>query len=869
MAVLQSPNSNLPLLFIVLLRLALLLAYTGLIPLGEAPDEPAHLDYARFIAQHGRLPADLAERDAAGYRSVWPPLYHLLVSLPLAVVGDAPPTQLKAVGDTPRRLIPTDGQTIAAFIHTGDEAWPWRGLPLAWHLGRLVSVGLATGAVLITYAFARRVTASRRLALGAAALHAFVPQTLFIGAVLNDDNLLFVLSGLVLLALIAIAQRAGPPAPAQVFRLGILLGLATVAKYNALPLWILVLLWGGWLARKTWLKSGLALFSGAFMGAGWWFGFVWLQFNQIERLGWLRGSLAALTAGTADASLRRLSAGADLRLPPPSAWLEWSSTFFRSFWGLFGGGGTIALPGWGYLLLAALSVLAIGGLFARRAGEQSAGNITPFLLATPFLFLLLPLARFILTGGSVAETAQARHLFPALPVIALGFVWGLAGIGRGAGKRLRTLSSARFNFGFEIILPLVGLLLSLSALPLIEAAYPPPIPLRTTPEAATAQNLVNAPLAEGITLIGYELEPVAEGRLPVTLVWGATGIPPENYRVQLSLTDAEGHSPGGWIGHPLGGRYPTRAWDAGDVLRHTVPIPVVPGLPATQATLSLRLLDGEGRPATDAIALTGLAIPASPAAPLTPAQLRADGLAPESAFTYRSTLSFVLPDQSAPPRLVAPDGATYAPLQFLRGDKGGVAHFLVDAAWPAGTYRLSADERLTALVANRARRFDGPAPAFVVNAGFAGEVTLLGYDLPQRRVRPGESFPVVLYWRAEKTIDRDLTVFNHLLDQASVQRGGADRIPQNYYSTVLWAPGEIVSDRYEVPVEAAAPDGIYWLDVGLYPSEQPGFSLPRFAEGLPVESNSVRLGPVKVGGPPAGATIGEADPQTPLRQSFG
>ncbi len=55
-----------PLLVIVLLHLALLLTYSSLTPLGEAPDEPAHLDYARFIAQNGRLPATLAERQAAG-----------------------------------------------------------------------------------------------------------------------------------------------------------------------------------------------------------------------------------------------------------------------------------------------------------------------------------------------------------------------------------------------------------------------------------------------------------------------------------------------------------------------------------------------------------------------------------------------------------------------------------------------------------------------------------------------------------------------------------------------------------------------------------------------------------------------------------
>jgi hypothetical protein len=93
------------------------------------------------------------------------------------------------VGDTPRRLIPTNGQTIAAFIHTADEAPPWRGLPLAWHLGRFISVGLTALSVVLTYVIAWRLTGQRNLAISAAALHAFIPQLLFIGSVLNDDNL--------------------------------------------------------------------------------------------------------------------------------------------------------------------------------------------------------------------------------------------------------------------------------------------------------------------------------------------------------------------------------------------------------------------------------------------------------------------------------------------------------------------------------------------------------------------------------------------------------------------------------------------------------------------------------------------------------
>jgi hypothetical protein len=156
-----------------------------------------------------------------------------------------------------------------------------------------------------------------------------------------------------------------------------------------------------------------------------------------------------------------------------------------------------------------------------------------------------------------------------------------------------------------------------------------------------------------------------------------------------------------------------------------------------------------------------------------------------------------------------------------------------------------------------------------VNANFADTLTLLGYDLPARRVQPGDSFPVTLHWRAERSIGQNLLVFNHLLDQAAIQHGGADRIPQLYYTTLLWVPSEIVSDTYDVPVNANAPPGVYWLDVGLYPSSQPTFSLPLFENGQPIDRNSVHLGPLKIGGPPPSVTVPEAHLQNPLNLTFG
>jgi hypothetical protein len=480
------------------------------------------------------------------------------------------------------------------------------------------------------------------------------------------------------------------------------------------------------------------------------------------------------------------------------------------------------------------------------------------------LFLPLPLLRFILSG-SIVETAQGRHLFPALPAITLGLVWGLSHLTLKVERSTLNVKRSTFNLS-RLLLPL----LSLYSLTLIRDSYPPPIPLRTTADAAIAANLLNTKAAEAITLVGYEIGQTSPGILPVSLIWQAEAIPPDDYLIELTLTGETGQSIGGWLGHPLGGRYPTRAWDEGDILRHTIPIPLLSGSSAISATLTLRLLDSFGQPITAPITLlSDFHVPPAPLLPLTSAQLRADELPLDAPFTYRSTLSFVLAD-SPPTNLIAPTGQSFPPDRLIPGPGGSIAHFIVAANWPSGEYYLPLNvERLTFNVTNRPRQFDLPPMQHPLHANFANSLTLLGYDLPQRRVQPGAAFPITLHWRAERPIGHNLIVFNHLLDQAAVQHGGADRVPRLYYTTLLWVPGEIVSDAYEVPVAANAPPGIYWLDIGLYPSEQPTLSLPLFENNRPLDHNSIRLGPLKIGGPPLSVTLSAAQPQTPLNISFG
>jgi hypothetical protein len=139
-----------------------------------------------------------------------------------------------------------------------------------------------------------------------------------------------------------------------------------------------------------------------------------------------------------------------------------------------------------------------------------------------------------------------------------------------------------------------------------------------------------------------------------------------------------------------------------------------------------------------------------------------------------------------------------------------------------------------------------------LEANFADQIQLLGYDLPKTQVKTGEAIPVTLYWQAppDKAPDADFIQFNHLHDIDGTLRGGYDRQPLEYYNTRRWAPGEIVIDGYAVPVDADAPPGEYYLDVGYYLTvgESP-VSLPLVVDGRQSEITAVTIGPIEVVAP--------------------
>jgi len=116
-----------------------------------------------------------------------------------------------------------------------------------------------------------------------------------------------------------------------------------------------------------------------------------------------------------------------------------------------------------------------------------------------------------------------------------------------------------------------------------------------------------------------------------------------------------------------------------------------------------------------------------------------------------------------------------------------------------------------------------------VNLG--DKVTFLGYELDEGIINPGETIHLVFYWQAQEEMDRDYTVFTHLLDAKSQIWAQEDSQPQKGdYPTSIWDEGEMIRDEYELEVGLATPPGDYLIEVGIYLLET-GERLPVLEEG--------------------------------------
>lgn len=99
---------------------------------------------------------------------------------------------------------------------------------------------------------------------------------------------------------------------------------------------------------------------------------------------------------------------------------------------------------------------------------------------------------------------------------------------------------------------------------------------------------------------------------------------------------------------------------------------------------------------------------------------------------------------------------------------------------------------------------------------FGERIMLLGYD--QELLDDG--LDLTLYWRAERPLDQNWTVFVHLVDSAGTLVAQRDSQPRDgRYPTSVWDQGEVVDDRHFLALPSDLSNGVYQVVVGLYSIE--------------------------------------------------
>jgi 4-amino-4-deoxy-L-arabinose transferase-like glycosyltransferase len=836
---------------IVALYLLLAVTHSLIVPLTTGNDEWAHFLYVRFITEHGRLPQTPAERAEAGYKADAPPLYHLLVAGLSA--GIEPTRLLRPLDpDLPRRYLADNVTPSYALVHTAVEQMPFRGEVLVWYVGRWLAIAFGLGLIVVTYATALFVfPAQHRRAALAAALVAFIPAVIFHSSVLSYESLSALLTALFLLAALQAIRR--PNVWRWWVALGLLAGLSIVAKYSALllPLEIIFVAGLALAAKPRPAPSIIArlLVAGLVLAVvvGLWFGYVLRYFNTVESQGPVMGLLQPLLIGDASDTTSVQVAGflfgrhtvAEQARPPlPRNYPHLAQSFLDSFWAAPIAGRFFLSPGLTWLFTG-LAVVGLAGLWPLWAASTPATRRALLLLIFHAVLILPLLVVRVLFSFDPQEVAQGRHiLLPAASAIAILLIWGWAHW----SPKLAGLAVA-------------GLLAwcAIGQVGTAWAAYSPPLPVWPHLAPSTGDELLPGQLAL------LDASPHVTGAaLAVTLHWAALAAMPEDYLVGLTLTDAAGQVSGHALGHPAAGRYPTRAWEPGDVVEDRYRLPLS-GPISGEASLQLRLLTRSGEPVPDTVRNLGpVALPPLPAIAAAIDSPSARPLRPNQSFTVISRQL---------PTLTFADGTQQSPFQSA----GPFHTFVVGPDWPASG-AISVDSTTLGALAFDIppRNFAPPDIPSPLPANFNNQLELLGYHLPTRRIEPGGRLPLTLYWRGLAYMGEDYRIFANPLDETQQRRGGYDRRPQDGYSTLRWVPGEVVPDPFGIPIDPAAPAGIYTIDFGLYRETGRGAeSLPLMQDGQPLPQHSIRLGPIKVGGPPPDVLAQNPSPQHPLNRPFG
>jgi hypothetical protein len=544
--------------------------YSLVTPIFETPDEAQHFFVVREIVEQHGLPVQ-----RAGEPGRWlqegsqPPLYYLIGA---ALSGWIDASDWQEYANRNPFAVQGDPLTPGnrnVFLHVAPEGFPWHGTVLAVHVLRLISLGLGAAAVAITYAVARLVfPAHRRLALGAAAIHAFIPQFTFISAAVSNDSLAALTCGAVLWQSLRVVR--GAATPRDDLLLGTLVGLAALSKLSgaalalvavaAVGMWAVRMDHPGSQMRQPVVRRQIAfrisrVAAAALLVAGWWYARNFLAYGDLT-------------------GLNRMLAIVGTRNPAPDFWqlLDELEGLRLSFWGVFGWF-SILMPAVFYSVLDGLAFVALVGLSVRLVLEaRSTSRKSPELtLSKRLAYALHPAALLVMTvaivfagvvrWGTLTPGLQGRLLFPALPALAILLSAGLDSWYEFL-KRPRLWWIRRLASAFPL-----AYLLSAAAIPFLVIA-----PAYARPELAAAGGA--APLvrwmgAAQIDLVGSEPPsmPVHPGdNLPLEFRWFAREPIRSDFTLFIKVFGEGDELLAAADTYPGFGMFPTSLWPANQVI---------------------------------------------------------------------------------------------------------------------------------------------------------------------------------------------------------------------------------------------------------------------------------------------------------------
>jgi hypothetical protein len=358
--------------------------YSRVVPLGEAPDEPAHLGYVEHLLRTGRPPPAPHLPTHRNYEAHQPPLDYALTALAYRSLGGA-------AGQVELHPRPEFRPGVRASRNVEVAGAPRARERLRWlRLLRLVLWG--GGAAAGTLWLVCRAVGTSPVTLAACFPIVLAPQFLFTAATLNNDASVACLATLALAALVA---SLGAPAPARAAAAGsCLAGLALFAKASAWSLAVPLLAMAAVHGRRGRRPAAAATAVPFVLAAAAWLALSWWRFGTL----W-----PPAPTGVRPLELARLVAEP-----------RWAATLWVSFWARFGWF-NLPLPAAAYLLFLPATALAAWGALAALRSRHRPGSAT---LMVPLLLLAANLALLLGYMVRVDWQPQGRLLFPGLGAVA-------------------------------------------------------------------------------------------------------------------------------------------------------------------------------------------------------------------------------------------------------------------------------------------------------------------------------------------------------------------------------------------------------------------------------------------------------------------